>query len=198
MAPQGRMRGAFAVPAREQAIAARPPLISQRSGPLTASPKGEANASANFMAAFTNNSPAGIMNKNYSPKDVPKIELSIFAKLNIRRLTVAFGSLRTEEVVVTEERLEHIRLRHPEDFALFQTYGKQAIEDPDIIAKDEKHENTVFVIRQLPETNLNVVVRLVLDTDEPNYKNSVITFYRLRQRNLKKLLEKNPVLYKKE
>ena len=99
---------------------------------------------------------------------------------------------------MTEERLEHIRLRHPEDYELFQRYGKQAIENPDIIAKDEKHENTVFVIRHLPETNLNVVVRLALDTDEPNYKNSVITFYRLREKNLKKLLERNPVLYKKE
>ena len=138
------------------------------------------------------------MEENCAAKGVPEIELSIFAKLNIHWLAADFGNLRTEEVVVTEERLEHIRLRHPEDFALFQEYGKQAIEDPDIIAKDEKHENTVFVIRQLPETNLNVVVRLVLDTDEPNYKNSVITFYRLRHRNLKKLLERNPVLYKKE
>ena len=129
---------------------------------------------------------------------MPKIELSIFAKLNIRWLVKSFDSLRTEEVVVTEERLEHIRLRHPEDYELFQRYGKQAIENPDIIAKDEKHENTVFVIRHLPETNLNVVVRLALDTDEPNYKNSVITFYRLREKNLKKLLERNPVLYKKE
>lgn len=129
---------------------------------------------------------------------MPKIELSIFAKLNIRWLIKSFDGLRTEEVVVTEERLEHIRLRHPEDFELFQIYGKQAIENPDIIAKDEKHENTVFVIRHLPETNLNVVVRLALDTDEPNYKNSVITFYRLREKNLKKLLERNPVLYKKE
>ena len=129
---------------------------------------------------------------------MPKIELSIFAKLNIRWLVKSFDGLRTEEVVVTEERLEHIRLRHPEDYELFHRYGKQAIENPDIIAKDEKHENTVFVIRHLPETNLNVVVRLALDTDEPNYKNSVITFYRLREKNLKKLLERNPVLYKKE
>ena len=42
MAPQGRMRGEPAVAARVLVIAARPPLISQRSGPLTASPKGEA------------------------------------------------------------------------------------------------------------------------------------------------------------
>ena len=37
MAPQGRMRGEFAAAARVWVISASPPLISQRSGPLTAS-----------------------------------------------------------------------------------------------------------------------------------------------------------------
>ena len=42
VAPQGRMRGELAAAARVWVISASPPLISQRSGPLTASPKGEA------------------------------------------------------------------------------------------------------------------------------------------------------------
>ena len=46
VAPQGRMRGEPAAAARVQVISASPPLISQRSGPLTASPKGEADAIA--------------------------------------------------------------------------------------------------------------------------------------------------------
>ena len=46
VAPQGRMRGEFATAARERVISESPPLISQRSGPLTASPKGEAGAIA--------------------------------------------------------------------------------------------------------------------------------------------------------
>ena len=42
VAPQGRMRGELAAAARVWVISASPPLISQRSGPLTASPAGEA------------------------------------------------------------------------------------------------------------------------------------------------------------
>ena len=42
MAPQGRMRGEFAVVSRLWVIMANLPLISQRAGPLTASPEGEA------------------------------------------------------------------------------------------------------------------------------------------------------------
>ena len=63
-----------------------------------------------------------------------------------------FGELRTKEVVVTEERMEHIRERHPQD----------------------------------------------VETDREDRKNSVMTFYRIRERNLKKLMEKNRLLYSRE
>ena len=39
MAPQGRMRGEFAAIARSRVAVAHLPLISQRAGPLTASPE---------------------------------------------------------------------------------------------------------------------------------------------------------------
>lgn len=42
VAQQGRMKGRFATAIRLRATEARFPLISQRAGPLTASPKGEA------------------------------------------------------------------------------------------------------------------------------------------------------------
>lgn len=61
------------------------------------------------------------------------------------------------------------------------------------------------MIKKLPETNLNVVVRIALETDEKGLKNSVMTFYRIRERNLRKMIKKNSillgkdsVLYKKE
>ena len=54
------------------------------------------------------------------------------------------------------------------------------------------------MVKRFPETNLNVVVRVVLGTDNKKFKNSVMTFYRIREKNLKKLIEKNGLLYKKE
>ena len=47
------------------------------------------------------------------------------------------------------------------------------------------------MVKKLPDTNLNVVVRVVLETDEIGWKNSVMTFYRIREKNLKKLIKKN-------
>lgn len=120
-------------------------------------------------------------------------------------ITKEFGQIQTDEIIVTEERENHIKERHPEDFELFKKYGDKAVTDPDYIIRDGKHEGTVFMVMKLPNTNLNVVVRIALESDGSGLKNSVMTFYRIRERNLKKLIEKNTdllgkdaVLYKKE
>ncbi len=54
------------------------------------------------------------------------------------------------------------------------------------------------MVKELPETNLNVIVRLALETDKKELKNSVMTFYRIRNSNLKKIVEKNKLLYNRE
>lgn len=100
--------------------------------------------------------------------------------------------------MITDERILHIKQRHPEDYELFEQYGVESVTAPDIIVRDAKHEGTIFMVKRLPDTSLNVVVRVVLETDDSRLKNSIMTFYRIRERNLKKLMEKNGVLYKRE
>lgn len=67
-----------------------------------------------------------------------------------------------------------------------------------MIIKDLKNSDTIFAVKGLESTNLNVVVKLVLEGNDAEIKNSVISFYRIRPKNLKKLKEKNKVLYKRE
>ena len=125
-------------------------------------------------------------------------EIRNLGKINIKILEKEFEKIQTDEIIVTNERIDHIKERHPEDYNLFEKYGKESVSSPDLIIKDVKNKSTVFMIKKLPETNLNVVVRVVLETDNSKWKNSVMTFYRIRERNLKKLIEKSGVLYKKE
>lgn len=73
-----------------------------------------------------------------------------------------------------------------------------AVENPNEIIKDLKNDGTVFYVKHLDETNLNVIVRLVTQDDDQNRFNSIMTFFRIRDRNLKKLIEKNKLLYKAE
>ena len=117
------------------------------------------------------------------------IELSIFE--------AEFGKLQTNEVFLTDACEIHIKEHHPEDYSLLLEYGMSIINNPDIILCDNKNVGTVLLIRRLPETNLNLVLRLALETDIKGRKNSIMTFYRVRESNLNKLLNRNKILYKK-
>ena len=109
-----------------------------------------------------------------------------------------FGKIQTDEIIITNEREEHIKSRHPEDYELFQKYGAETVSSPDLMIRDGKNKGTVFMIKRLHGTNLNVVVRVALERDEKGLKNSVMTFYRLRERNLRKMIEKNSILIGKD
>ena len=125
-------------------------------------------------------------------------EIIELGKLDTQPLEIEFGKLKTDELIVTNERIEHIKFRHPEDFILFEKYSLTVVVKPDFIIKDEKNKNTIFIVKKLENTNLNLVVKIILETDEKDLKNSVMTFYRIRERNLKKLIDKNKTLYKSE
>lgn len=119
-------------------------------------------------------------------------------KLNLEPLEKAYGTIQTDEVVITVERMQHVQNRHKEDYELLWDSVSRVVNNPDIIIKDEKNNGTIFMIGKVQESNLNVVVRVALSTDKKGLKNSIMTFYRLREKNLKKILGKNQVLYKKE
>lgn len=125
-------------------------------------------------------------------------EIIRLGKINTVILKSEFGTIQTDEIIITNERIEHIKTRHPEDYDLFTQYGIISVSNPDFIIKDTKNKGTIFMVKKLPDTNLNVVVRVVLESDDMNLKNSVMTFYRIRKKNLQKLIAKNTLLYKKE
>ena len=126
------------------------------------------------------------------------VEYKTLGKLDTRPLKNEFGDLQTDEIIVTNERLDHIKTHHADDYVYFKKYGTDAVLSPNEIIKDLKNDGTVFMIKYLPDTNLNVVVKLALNPDKIGWKNSVMTSFRIRERNLRKLRAKNKVLYNKE
>lgn len=149
---------------------------------------------------LTNNSGSGIIETNKDSKEGYNVlvEYALLGRLNNEYLNEEFGELQTNEIIITNERFEHIKERHNEDAHLFEEYAAITVTTPDVVIKDTEHNGTVFMVKKLPETNLNVVVRLALNTDKQGLKNSVMTFYRIREKNLKKLEIKHKVLYKLE
>lgn len=44
-------------------------------------------------------------------------------KIDLSLLKDEFGKIQTDEIIITEERINHIKMRHPEDYSLFNIYG---------------------------------------------------------------------------
>ncbi|MCL1819347.1 MAG: hypothetical protein FWG36_01680 [Oscillospiraceae bacterium] len=148
----------------------------------------------NYQNYLTNICSEGIIKKtNKAGKDVRDI-----GKINLKIFESEFGKLRTDEVVLTNEREIHIKNRHPQDYAYFEKFGVETIQNPDVILVDKKHNFTVLLIKHLPETNLNVVLRLAIETDKEDLKNSIMTFHRVRDSFLRKMLIRNKMLYIQE
>ena len=119
-------------------------------------------------------------------------------KLNTEFLEVEFGKLATDELILTDERDDHIKERHDRDYNLFHQWVNDIIKRPDTVLKDSKNQNTVFYIKYIEETHLNIVIRLSLEIENTNRKNSIITSYQLGAKTLKRLKKNNKTLYNKE
>lgn len=104
----------------------------------------------------------------------------------------------TDEVILTNERLQHILDNHKEDFELYFNNAKEIIEQPDYILEDIKNINTMMFIKHIQDTNINIIIRLAVENDDKHPKNSIMTFYRLRNSNLRKMINKNKTIYKNE
>ena len=129
------------------------------------------------------------MKNNY--RKVGKINLKIFKNVSY--------NLITDEVILTNERYFHIIERHEEDFIIFSNILFQIIIEPDYVLEDYKNKYTIMLIKKVDDNNnINIIIRLAIVEDFIHNKNSIMTMYRIREKNLKKLMEKNKVIYKKE
>ncbi len=105
----------------------------------------------------------------------------------------------TDEVIITNERMEHIIKRRGKDF--YDRYGKyfaDIIKNPDYIFRDKS--NTALVCKKFIEDDkyVNIVLRIVVSEDNPEYKNSIITAIGESTRRFQQRLRNNKPLYKKE
>ena len=106
--------------------------------------------------------------------------------------------IQTDEVIVTERQLEHIRERHPNDYERYFGYVKEIIENPDYILEANK-PNTAFVLKHIVDNwkNYQLILRLKTSTDPSDYKNSVITFLKIDDKKWGKYLRNKKILYRR-
>ena len=102
----------------------------------------------------------------------------------------------TNEVIITEERVQHIRDRHPGDYERYLKHMEKIIAEPDFIIAANK-ENTAVVLKEILEDGerFKLILRLKVEHDPATYKNSVLSFWRVGETTWKKTLKNKKILY---
>ena len=103
-----------------------------------------------------------------------------------------------DEVIITEEQMMHIRERHPEAYIDTMHYVRDILDDPDYIFRD-KRPNTGLVVKKIlngVESSL-LVLKIITSDDNRDYKNSVITSWKITEKRLNNYLRNKDVIYKK-
>ena len=103
-----------------------------------------------------------------------------------------------DEVIITEEQMMHIRERHPEAYIDTIHYVREILDDPDYIFRD-KRPNTGLVVKKIlnGEESSLLVLKIITSDDNKDYKNSVITSWKITEKRLNNYLRNKDVIYKK-
>lgn len=119
-------------------------------------------------------------------------------KLNKEIYRCISEEIRTDEVIITEERIQHVNERHPGEHEKIKEYLKDAIENPDYIIED-KHPDTGLIIKKIKagDTYIQLVLRVCTSKDEIEFKNSIISLWEISENRLKNYLRNKSILYKK-
>ena len=107
--------------------------------------------------------------------------------------------ITTDEVIITDKQIDHIKNRHPNDYELFNKYLEKIVEQPDYIIEANK-PFTALILKEIQIDNkkFKTVVRLATSNDTPSYKNSIITFMKIDDREWNRILKNKKILYKSE
>ena len=105
----------------------------------------------------------------------------------------------TDEVIITEEQMIHIRERHPEAYIDTIHYVREILDDPDYIFKD-KQPNTGLIVKKIENAKESalLVLKILTVNDRKDYKNSVITGWKITERRLNNYLRNKEIIYRKE
>ena len=123
-------------------------------------------------------------------------------KIDKNKIGIYKYKIVTDILILTYERLNnHILKYHNEEYNQVEDYLKEIIENPDIILKEYKQEDTLIYLKHIEQINkkVRVVIKLATNKKEKIYnKNSIITIMRQRDRSWEQTIRnKGEVIYSK-
>ena len=147
---------------------------------------------------LTNDKNSSIM-KLENDREVEGIDLHYIGKLDKKVYGSISKDIITDEVIITNERIQHIKDGHPNDYERYCKYLNEIIKKPDYIIEANK-PNTALVLKAFKdgEEQFKTVLRIITSTDNKNFKNSIITFMKIDEKEWKRLIKNKKILYNPE
>ena len=125
--------------------------------------------------------------------------MNFICKIDRELYRVVEEDLVTDEVIITEQQILHIEEGHPGDFERLAEYIPRILQELDYILRGNR-PHTALVLKQIetPEFEAEVILRLKVSSDPKEYKNSIITMWKISKKRFQRLLRQGDTLYKKE
>jgi len=119
-------------------------------------------------------------------------------KLDKEKFIKITKDITTDEVIITNKQIEHIKERHPGNYELYFTYIKEIIENPDYIIRDNIPK-TGFLLKEFENVDKRFQLILRLHTSEDNYKykNSIITFLKVNKKKYNQYIRNKDIVWKR-
>ncbi len=128
-----------------------------------------------------------------------EIQVHLVGKINKDIYKCITDDIVTDEVVITDNQIQHIKDRHPSDYERFSQYFGQIVAEPDYIIKANKPDTAVILKEILDgDERFQTVLRLCTSKEPEGYKNSIITFLKIDEKRWNRYLRTKEILYKKE
>lgn len=121
-------------------------------------------------------------------------------KLNTEIYKCIATDITPDEVIITDERINHINERHPQIFLSIFPYLRQAIENSDFIIADKKYVNMCLILKSVETKNLlfEVVLHIHTSIDDPMFKSSILSAWTISRARWNNYIKNRKILYSRE
>lgn len=143
---------------------------------------------------------SGIIKKqSKKATEMVAVDVHSIGKIDIEKYKCVTADIKTSEVIITDKQIEHIKERHPNDYERFSKFFKEIVENPDYIIEANK-PNTALIMKEvhIAQEKFKTVLRIATSNDNPDFKNSIITFMKIDDREWNRILKNKNILYKSE
>lgn len=91
--------------------------------------------------------------------------MHIIGRIDVEIYKCIAENITTDEVVITDERIQHIKSRHHGDYDVIKPYIKDILASPDYILEDESRKNTGLLLKEICQNGLKFQLILILITN---------------------------------